>query len=489
MLTLLPPAKIRKLTLICLFICAMPAVLSAQNLFLQTIDICNPSNYCMDCGDVKATCDQFNLDYIADNINRKYSLKEAFGSITFQVLVDDHGFPCVYSHTDNTNSPLTADLIRFLNGNIWKAARINGKPVNASVNVIFRFAYGAISGRMQRMDLEQLKPPGDPTIYNTTAYKNPSLKNYQFITWTRYNSPLPDNVSKYCAIDKADVLWYATDKGLTRFNGTTFDPINEFNSPFIIETAIHNITVDKDNAKWVYANDKIYKYTDAGWQIYDFQKFLASGVNNILNSRHGDLLFATKTGLVVKRDDKVVVINKRAVKELPSNDITYAYNDSHKHLWIGTAKGNIVLDRNTIATTFDSDKTPLRNVTITGAVEDEKGNIYFSLVDYNNTSGDDNDKEGLAVLKPNGKWLHFTDKNSGLPSNRINTMMYDKFEHVLWIGTDKSGLVRYDLDGGWENYNNNNSAVPGFKIYQLVQDSKGLIYATTANGLLRIKKK
>jgi hypothetical protein len=122
-------------------------------------------------------------------------------------------------------------------------------------------------------------------------------------------------------------------------------------------------------------------------------------------------------------------------------------------------------------------------------VEDEQGNIYFSLVDYNNTNGDDNDKEGIAVLKPNGKWLHYTDKNSGLPSNRVNTMMYDKFEHILWIGTDKSGLVRFDLKDGWENYNNNNSAVPGFKIYQLVQDSKGIIYATTANGLLRIRKK
>src|ERR1700754_3492401 len=158
MLTLLPPAKIRKLLLICLFICSLPSVLSAQNLFLQTNDICNPSNYCMDCGDVKATCDQFNLDYISDNINRKYSLKEAFRSITFQVLVADHGFPCVYSYTDATNSPLTADLIRFLNGNIWRPAKIDGKPVNASVNVVFRFAYGAISGRMQRMDLEQLKP-------------------------------------------------------------------------------------------------------------------------------------------------------------------------------------------------------------------------------------------------------------------------------------------------------------------------------------------
>jgi ligand-binding sensor domain-containing protein len=67
--------------------------------------------------------------------------------------------------------------------------------------------------------------------------------------------------------------------------------------------------------------------------------------------------------------------------------------------------------------------------------------------------------------------------------------MYDKFEHILWLGTDQSGLVRYDLKNSWENYNNANSPAPGFKIYQVVQDSKGVIYVTTANGLMRIRKR
>jgi ligand-binding sensor domain-containing protein len=68
-------------------------------------------------------------------------------------------------------------------------------------------------------------------------------------------------------------------------------------------------------------------------------------------------------------------------------------------------------------------------------------------------------------------------------------MLYDKFEHVLWLGTDQSGIVRFNLRDGWENYHNNNSPAPGYIINQLVQDSKGVIYATTANGLLRIRKK
>ncbi|MGF7039655.1 ligand-binding sensor domain-containing protein [Mucilaginibacter lappiensis] len=489
MLTLLYPSKICKLLLIGLFIFFFPAVLSAQNLFSEKIELCNASNYCMDCGDPKATCAQFTLDYITDRINRKYLLKDVNLSITFQVLVEPSGFSCVLSHTDVTNSPLTAELIRYLNGNIWKPAIENGKPVAASVNVIFRIVNGNISAQMQRMDLAQLKPPGDPVIYNEKAvYNNPSLKNYEFTVWTKYNSPLPDNIAQSFAIDKTDLLWYATARGLTRFDGKTFNPVNEFNSPFTAETAVRDITVDKDNNKWVYINNTIYKCTDAGWQVYDFKKFIKSGITHILNSSNGKLIFTTKDGLVVVRNDKVVLLNKKTIPLLPSNNVLYAYVDSRNRLWIGTSKGSIMIDRDFFVTTFNTSDTPLKNVCISGAVEDEKGNLYFSLIGINKVEGD-NDKEGVAVLKTNGNWIHYNDKNSGMPSNRVNNILYDKFEHVLWIGTDQSGLVRFNLKDGWENYHNNNSAAPGYTIYQLVQDSKGVIYATTANGLLRIRKK
>ncbi|MDR6940935.1 ligand-binding sensor domain-containing protein [Mucilaginibacter pocheonensis] len=488
MLTLLSPTKICKFLLIGLFVFFLPMVLSAQNIFPEKINICNTLNFCIDCGNPKATCDQFTLDYICDKINRKYILKDAYGSISFQVLVEPTGFSCVLSHTDVTNTPITVELIRYLNGNIWRPAIENGKPVFSSVVVVFRFAYGRISAQMQRVDLTELKPPGDPVIYNKkTVYANPSLKTYEFTTWTKYNSPLPDNVSRSCAIDKSDILWYASAKGITRFDGENFNAVNEFNSPFTSETAVSDITVDKDNNTWVYANNKMYRYNDAGWQIYDFKKFLASGVTRILHSRHGELLFTTKDGLVVLRKDKVVLLNKKRIPKLPSNNIYYAFDDSQKRLWIGTSKGTIMIDKEVI-TNFNTSDTPLKNVYISGAAEDEKGNLYFSLVDCNETAGD-NDKEGIAVLKTNGRWLHYNDKNSGMPSNRVNDMLYDKNEHLLWIGTDQSGIVRFDMKDGWENYHNNNSAMPGHTIYQLVQDSKGVIYATTANGLLRLRKK
>ena len=490
MSALLPPYKICKLTLIILFVFCLPATLSAQDLFLEKVEDYNSADYCMDCGDPKATCDQIILDNICDRIMLKYMLSKEFnGSITFQVLVESTGFGRVLSHTDVTNSVLTADLIRFLNGFLWKPAKVNGKRVTASVNVVFRITSGRLSSQIQRMDLAELKPPGDPVIYNKSAvYANPSLKSYDFKTWTKFNSPLPDNISLSCTVDKSDILWYATARGLTRFDGIFFNPVNEFNSPFSTDMAIGGITSDKDNNKWVYVNNKIFKCTDDKWMIYDFKKFLEAGVTHILNSSNGKLLFTTNDGLVAVRNDKVLLLNKKNVPLLPSNDIAYAYVDSRKRLWIGTQKGSIMIDKDFFVTTFNKSNTPLKNTCITNVAEDEKGNLYFSLTDCNKVS-DDSDNEGIAVLNTKGNWIHYNDKNSGMPSNHVNNILYDKFEHVLWIGTNQSGIVRFNLKDGWENYHNNNSAVPGFAIYQLVQDSKGVIYATTANGLLRIRKK
>lgn len=480
--------RICKLTLICLFYFLLPSVLRAQNLFLQKIDYCDATGYCIDCGEPKASCQQLTLDYIAFQMNRKYNFNNGYASISFQVLIDSTGFNCVYSHSDVTNSPVTADLIRFLNGSLWRPARINGKPVLSSVNVVFTLTSGKMSGRIQRVDLSEMASPGNPTIKGNFNYTNTSLKNYDITVWTKYNSPLPDNVGRACVVDKSDSVWYATAKGLTRFDTKTetFNPVGEYNSPFITNAEANDIVVDNDNNKWIYAFNSIYKFGKAGWQIFDFKRFLVSGANRILNARSGELLLATKEGLVVARTNKLALLNKKSVPQLPSSDIYYGYDDGHKRLWIGTINGSIMMD-GIIATSYNNTSTPLKNACITTMTEDEKGNLYFALKGNNPATNDD--VEGIAVLTTDGQWIHYNYKNSGMPSNEVTSLLYDKVEHVLWIGTAQSGLVRFDLNGGWENYTNINSGMPGFAIKQLAQDSKGNIFAATANGMVRISKK
>jgi hypothetical protein len=481
--------KICRLLLICFFTLFLSTNLFAQIIFPEKVNACNATSYCMDCGTPKANCDPYTLEYISYMVNRKYNFKGGYGSISFQVYVDSLGFSCVLSHNDVTNNQLTWDIIRYLNGCMWKPAIEGGKRVNSSVNVIFTIANNRIDGQMKRMDpkdLAQLKGPDNPTIYNKQyAYTNVSLKTYDFTVWTKFNSLLLDNVGEACVVDKTDELWYATDNGLTRFDGKNFDPIV---TPFAATASISSIAVDKDNNKWMNANRAIYMFNTTGWRMYDSTNFKISGTYRIIANPSGEIFFTNSKGLLIVRNNQYKLIDRHFTPLLPSNDVQYAYYDTHQRLWIGTANGSIMIDKKQKVNVFNNPSSPLYNVSISNVTEDENGNLYFSLNSCKKPTGD-MDEEGIAVMQADGKWAHYNDKNSGMPSNHVNSILYDKFEHVLWIATQLSGLVRFDLKGGWENYNNANSTIPGYDIRQLTQDSKGVIYAATANGMLIIKKK
>jgi hypothetical protein len=479
----------RRLLLVSLFNLLSSAVLFGQNLFQEKLDICSNVKFCMDCGTPKATCDPFVLATICDRINHRYNFRGGSGSITFQVLVDPAGNSCVLSHDDASNSPLTSELIVSLNTCIWKPAMVDGKPVNASVNVMFTIANGRISGQMLRMDLDELKAPDSATVYNKQyKYSNPSLSTYNFTVLTKYNSPLPDNMSQASLVDKADTLWYATAKGIIKFDGKYFYPVNGGNSPFALTPEVSSMATDKDNNKWLYADRNVYMYNNTGWQLFNPAQFGISKPYRIITTATGELFLPNSKGLLILRNGKFRLIDNQVILELPSNNVYYAYYDSRGRLWIGTDKGSIMINKKQKTTMFNGSKTPLDNVCITNMTEDEQGNLYFSMNAVKKQTGN-NDEEGLAVLSTDGKWTHYNDENSGMPANHVSTLLYDKFEHVLWLGTDKSGLVRFDLKNGWENYHNNNSTVPGHDILQLSQDSKGVIYVATANGLLLVKKK
>lgn len=341
---------------------------------------------------------------------------------------------------------------------------------------------------MLRMDLEQLKPADSAIVYNKQYnYRNPTLGSYTFTNWNRYNSPLPDNIGQASLIDQTDVLWYASAHGISLFDGKNFIPVNEANSPLAATTIVQAIAMDKDNNKWLYANKGLYMYNNTGWQVFDTLKMGIPKPYRIVTTASGEVMFPNSKGLLILRSGKIRLIDNNLIDKMPSNDVHYAYYDTKGRLWIGTSSGSLMVDKNQKVTAFNNSRSPLANTCITNVAEDEHGNLYFTMTACHKPAGE-NDEEGIAVMGADGKWAHYNDKNSGMPANQVNHILYDKFEHVLWIATAKAGLVRFDLKDGWENYHNNNSAVPGPEIFQVMQDSKGAVYATTGNGLFRIVK-
>lgn len=473
----------------------------AQNIFPVKLENCSTERFCLDCGDVKASYNELDFAELQEKLNKSLKLTGISGTVKFQVLVDSTGRGCVLSHSDKAESAITQQIVKQLNKfNKWiPAVTGNKKEGRTSITlaftikeqVVFSKKVSQLSGRIERVDvpafIKSFDRPVSPQIYNKDyVYKNENLKNYQITVWKSDNSNLPDNKNDHIAIDKNGLLWLTAGEELVTFDGKIFQNAGQKGSDFY-----RCIAVDNQNVKWVYSDKNIYSYGDKGWIKHDPKVIGIDGAYNIINNPEtGEVFFCADEGLIIYKNGSWSVINQSKVKELPSNRIMYARRDAKNRIWIGTFSGSVMIDESGKATSFNDTKTVLKGKCITSMDEDEKGNLYFSLYEFDRkVPGQVNNDEGIAIRYPDGSIKQFTTANSGIPFNHTNKVLYDKKEKVLWISTDRAGLVRYDLKDGWENYHNDNSAVPTSYISTMMFDNDGNLYLATRQGLVKIEKK
>ena len=469
-----------------------------QNIFPVKLDNCKTEKFCLDCGDIKAGYDADEFKKLNEKLNQTLNLAGINGGIKFQVLIDSKGKACVLSHTDQSKNPITLKIISELNGfKGWKPALTkNLKEEKTSINLAFLIKDGKINGGIERVDINAFKKsfdnPKSPEIFNKSFnYKNENLKNYKITVWNSKNSDLPNNMNDNIAIDKNGTIWLTVDEGLVKFNGDSFINAEQNITDKGKFFSYYAITSDNNDVKWVYGTGNIYSYDNKEWVKYDPKEIGIDGAYEIVNnSNTGEVFFCSDEGLTIYNKGKWSNINKDKVKEFPSNRVAFAKRDSKNRIWIGTYNGSVMIDENGNATNFEKSDTVLKGKCITSMDEDEEGNLYFTLFEFDRKNKQQiNNNEGIAIRSKDGSFKQYTTENSGMPFNHTNCVLYDKNEKVLWISTDRAGLVRYDLKGNWENYHNENSDIPTSYISTMTFDKNGNLYLVTRQGLVKIEKK
>lgn len=472
--------------------------INAQNLFPKKLENCKTDRFCLDCGDVKTNVDETKFNNLIEKLNSNNNLNGIKGKVKFQVLVDSTGQGCVLSHSDVSENIISKNIIIALNSfdGYIVAKTKNKNEQRASFNLSFEISDGKMKGKVERVDIESFEKsfdkPTSPEIYNKDyTYKNKNLKKYKFSIWNSQNSNLSDNSINNISIDKDNNLWIIVDKGVQKFNGKDFEKIEKNETDDKNFSSYFSICTDNDNFKWLDGLNSIYNYKEK-WTKLDQNE---SGIDNaykiINNVKYNELFFCSDKGLTIYKNGKWNTLNKEKITELPSNRVYFAKRDSKNRIWIGTFSGTIMIDENGKATNFENTETILKGQCITSMDEDEKGNLYFSLFEFDlkKNPGKINKNEGLGILYSDGKWQQFTTTNSGLPFNHTNCVLYDKKEKVLWISTDRAGLVRYDLKDSWENYHNENSEIPTSYISTMTFDNNGDLFLATRQGIVKIERK
>ena len=486
-----------KITIISIIFFLTTTMGTAQNLFPTKLDNCIADKFCLDCGDEKASYNTAKFKKLLERINKDLNLKGITGSIKLQVLVDSKGKGCVLSHTEKKDNFIARKIVEELNNfNNWIPAKTENKELDkVSINLLFTVKDGIISGEIERVNIDSFTKsfdkPVNPEIFNNSyIYKNESLSNYKFTIWNTNNSELLDNSLNNFTFDKNGLLWLIVEGGLQTFNGKNFKSIDVNTLNTGVKETYFAISFDNHNNIWVDGLKSIYSFNNK-WNKHDVNQIGIEDAYDIINNEKTDeLYFCSDKGLVILSKGSWKTINKSSLPELPSNRVYYAKKDSLGRIWIGTFDGSVMIDQNGKATNFEKTDTVLKGKCITSMDEDENGNVFFTLYEFNRKDkSSPNNDEGIVIMSNDGTFKQLTTENSGMPFNHATCLLYDKNEKSLWISTDRAGLVKYDLKENWENYHNENSSIPTSNISTMTFDKYGNLFLATKQGLVKIERK
>ncbi len=215
--------------------------------------------------------------------------------------------------------------------------------------------------------------------------------------------------------DSSGFLWFGTQNGLNRYDGTSFKLFE--NDPFNANSLSHNLIqtmfLDSDDVIWIGTYGGLNRFDT---KTESFTAFHAD--HNTNDSLSNDLVISI-------------------------------FRDSRGNLWVGTIKGLNILDEKTgrFRRFFhnDMDSASLAADTVRSICEDYKGNLWIG------TAGGGLDRFDYTT----GTFIHHRhnprDPDS-LPSDSVMAVTED-LSGGLWVATWDYGLSRYDIVSGlFENH-------------------------------------
>jgi ligand-binding sensor domain-containing protein len=321
--------------------------------------------------------------------------------------------------------------------------------------------------------------------------------------WTNYSTDngLASTWVRDCIEDGQGNLWFATDKGLSKFDGSTMVSFTK-NEGLPLET-LKELFLDKNGTVWFTiepGNNFAKAMTGSagaagsllgaltkrgnGWGRYDGNKIV--GFMNKVSSDYlwshlenvngeiwiGGMNRKDKNGcFLINYDGKTLnPITKLGGADFPP--VSYFYSKGKDNIWFSSLaeKGDFIyhFDGNKLTAYGEKDGLPSKAIyrIVNKIFEDRKGDLWFGAIG--------------GLMKFDGTHWTIYNKDNGLIGDDINQIVEDK-DGNIWVATDKAVNA---FDGSsWENYTDKNK-LPSKYITDLKVDSKGRVWIGTLGGLV-----
>jgi ligand-binding sensor domain-containing protein/serine phosphatase RsbU (regulator of sigma subunit) len=270
---------------------------------------------------------------------------------------------------------------------------------------------------------------------------------------------LADDTYNCVRINKNNILWIGTNKGILKYSKNEFKHYSIKNG--LVDNSIWKIFEDREHNLWFASNNTgVSKYTnDAQKTIKKSEGIIENEVTSLYQSENNQLYIGTKNGLSIKSENTFenISINDN------NADIYSIVKEELNSYLLATSNGVIIKNNSDLKHVYYKDKTSSLNVVYKILINNKKEILL-------GTEG------GIGILKNNE-----IQKHTGIDDKVkfVQSIYEDKYNN-LWIGTD-DGLYKYD---GKKTYHF--SAKDGCTekpVQQLIGDKQGNIWIATAAGI------
>lgn len=348
------------------------------------------------------------------------------------------------------------------------------------------------------------------------AYRWNGDKNKIEISITENNGLLSPTITSILS-DEYGVLWIATEGGLSKIGGQTFQIYNKnyfgisgsiwavlsdnknniwfgtdgegviqftddnFERRITIDDGlagnyVKSIFEDKQGNIWFGTFEGVSKFTNGNFTNYNIEDGLADNyVYSIIQDDKNNIWFATNAG--ISRFDGESFQNFNQQKDKIAHDfVRVAYQDKKNNLWFGTYGGVTQYDGKKFIN-YTTENGLAHNLVL-AILEDSKGKLWFAT------------ENGLCKLKDNAKSSNkdcFTcyGEKEGLKSQNIWLLSEDN-QGNIWIG-HRNGVERFDPTEVKFSYF---GYLEGFQLIQtfpnaVSKDKKGNLWFGALNGVVK----
>ncbi len=329
---------------------------------------------------------------------------------------------------------------------------------------------------------------------------------------------LPSNVVKDIAQDHHGFMWFATQSGLSRFDGYNLESIQLDEATELSD--VTSLLVASDDTLWIGTKNKGLFFRQQGiikhFPLNSSPSTKKMSITSITQQPLGDIWVGTKDGLFkIDNDTKtvsavddfnheIVVSIALADKQnlwVATKDAVYQYNDQtkkevvirsekpnknrivyidhDKKIWLGKDRG--LFQFNSQCHCFELFDERFKNTKIHSLVANQKnlwiGSLYDGLYQYSYDS------------KTIQHYQYDERHNVGQLADTNMVSLHVDDNDVLWIGTFRGGINHFNLssmDFGLTNYDHDLMyCAKSLVIYDLFEQSH-LLWVATEKGLVKL---